>query len=296
MVYAPSYSLQPGATSMSQEQQYLYGESCVHRPQQQMAQPAHQDQPQRSTSQPYIYSPQQPTTEVQQPAAQGRQQYAPERQEQCRHPAPMAEPERPDPPRLPNIPKSLIYDGKGNWQTFYSKYIKLSNMHRWSRTERRDQLRRCLEGEAIMYYSAVLKETMSFRDLITKMEHRFGTKDSPKKAVNVPETAVNLPETAVNLPETADILFNTAEQEADESLDEWADRVQTLAITVYSALPEDYIAKQCALRFCRGAQKREAGGNCGTRTSSKTGGSTRQTEVGYIQTQYTCQGGSSPIS
>ncbi len=217
----PGCSLQPGATHMASGQPYFYGEPYVHLQQQPTMQPAHQDQHRPCTWQP------QPLTRA-------------------------ADPDRKEPPRIPTIPKSMLYDGRGSWQGFYTKFMKFSNMHHWNRTERRDHLRRCLEGESLLYYSSVRPGwNHLFRDLIAKMEHRFGTKDSPEKVVNVPET--------VNVQETADILFNTAEQEADESLDEWADRVQTLAITVYSALPEYYIAKQCALRFCRGAQKREAG-------------------------------------
>ncbi len=160
----PGYSLQPGATHMASGQPYFYGEPYVHPQQQPTVQPAHQDQHRPCTWQP------QPLTQA-------------------------ADPDRKEPPRIPTIPKSMLYDGRGSWQGFYTKFMKFSNMHHWNRTERRDHLRRCLEGESLLYYSSVLEdETISFRDLVTKMQHRFGTKDSPERAVNVPET-VNVQET-----------------------------------------------------------------------------------------------------
>jgi hypothetical protein len=45
----------------------------------------------------------------------------------------------------------------------------------------------------------------------------------------------------------------------DEPLDDWADRVVTLATKAFRELPEDYMYKQAVLRFCHGCADKEAG-------------------------------------
>ena len=79
---------------------------------------------------------------------------------------------------------------------------------------------------------------MEFFDIVKKFEKRFGYQD---------------------LPETATIAFNTARQDAEEDLDDWGDRVMTLATKAFRDLPEDYMYKQAILRFCHGCNNKEAG-------------------------------------
>ncbi len=135
-----------------------------------------------------------------------------------------------------------MYDGKGNWQAFYTKFTKFANMHRWGPVERREHLCWCLNGKASEFYTLVLdvEHDLPYRDLITKMERRFGFRE---------------------LPETLMMSFNNTKQEAEESLDEWADRVLTLAMKAFRTLPERYMSNQCILRFCHGALNKEAGEN-----------------------------------
>ncbi len=139
----PGYSMQPGATPMTPGQQYVYEEPFIHPQQHPTVQPAHQDQHQQFTWQP------QPLT-------------------------PAADPDQKEHPMIPNIPQTVIYDGRGSWQQFYTKFCKLSIMHHWNRRECKHHLRWCLEGEASIFYALIQEnETVSFRDLIAKMERPF---------------------------------------------------------------------------------------------------------------------------
>ena len=61
------------------------------------------------------------------------------------------------------------------------------------------------------------------------------------------------------LPETALVIFNNAMQMSGESLDNWADRVLTLASKAFWLLPEEYLSQQAILKFCQGSLDREAG-------------------------------------
>ncbi|KAH3693951.1 hypothetical protein DPMN_081390 [Dreissena polymorpha] len=62
-------------------------------------------------------------------------------------------------------------------------------------------------------------EKFSFSEIMRKMEGRFGAKE---------------------LPETRRVKFQQATQNSGESLEDWADRVLTLAIPAFRNLPEKY--------------------------------------------------------
>ena len=61
------------------------------------------------------------------------------------------------------------------------------------------------------------------------------------------------------LPETALIKFQLAAQEKAESLEEWAERVLTLAVPAFQGLPEDYLMKKAVSQFCQGCLDQGAG-------------------------------------
>ena len=142
--------------------------------------------------------------------------------------------------KIDNLPKSLSYDGRGNWQAFYTKFTKYAEAQRWSARECRDYLCWCLEGKASEYY-ALLEESntdLEYFDLLKKFERRFGFKE---------------------IPETAQISFQSSRQSSDEVLDDWADRVMNLATMAFRNLPDEYMYQQAILRFCHGCVDKDAG-------------------------------------
>ena len=80
-------------------------------------------------------------------------------------------------------------------------------------------------------------EHLTYRRLMSRLEKRFGVKE---------------------LAETAQARFQQAIQASGESLEDWADRVLTLATKAFKTLPEHYSSKQAVVRFCEGLH-REAG-------------------------------------
>ena len=70
-----------------------------------------------------------------------------------------------------------------------------------------------------------------------KLETRFGVKE---------------------LSETSKAKFRQAFQKQDESLEEWADRVMTLATPAFVDLPENHLKKEAIARFCQGCTDKEA--------------------------------------
>ena len=79
---------------------------------------------------------------------------------------------------------------------------------------------------------------MAYKDLILKIEKRFGFRE---------------------LPETAQVQFNNARQTPEELLADWADQVLSSAIRAFGDLPENHMYQQVVVRFCQGAADKEAG-------------------------------------
>jgi hypothetical protein len=91
-----------------------------------------------------------------------------------------------------------------------SRYAEASE---WTEGECRDQLCWCLDGKTSEYYALLVErnQEMVYMDLIRKLEKQFGFRE---------------------LPETAQVQFNNARQTPDELLEDWADRVLSLATPI----------------------------------------------------------------
>lgn len=140
-----------------------------------------------------------------------------------------------------NLPSSRYfnYDGEGSWSAFYAKFARWAEMNRWSLDQCRDQLCFSLSGKASEYFALLSQRdhTISFHEIIRKMERRFGRE---------------------GLPQTAQAEFGNLKQNQGESLETWADRVLTLATRAFTELPEFYMNQQAVSKFCQGALDKEA--------------------------------------
>jgi hypothetical protein len=92
-----------------------------------------------------------------------------------------------------------------------------------------------VDGKASEYYARLVErnQDMAYMDLIRKLETRFGFRE---------------------LPETAQVQFNNARQTPDELLEDWADRVLSLATRAFRDLPEAHMYQQAVVRLCQGHQ------------------------------------------
>ncbi|KAH3716154.1 hypothetical protein DPMN_058873 [Dreissena polymorpha] len=137
-------------------------------------------------------------------------------------------------------PKNLRYDGRTSWLSFKQKFNSYRKVYKWSDHECRDYLNWCLEGKALDYFTIEthMGESFSFRDIMRKMERRFGSKE---------------------LPETSRAKFQQATQQPEESLEDWADRVLTLAIPAFRDLPDQFGQREAVSKFCQGCIDSEAG-------------------------------------
>jgi hypothetical protein len=133
----------------------------------------------------------------------------------------------------------LKYNGTTNWLSFRRKFESYRKVLQWSSTECKDYLTWCLEGKALDFFTIVtsMGEQLSYAQIMKKMDTRFGAKE---------------------LKETSKAKFRQAFQKSDESLEEWADRVMTLATPAFIDLPEEHMRQEAIARFCQGCSDKEA--------------------------------------
>ena len=138
------------------------------------------------------------------------------------------------------LPKNLVFDGKSNWFAFKHKFTLYATQLGWTSDDCLSCLCWSLTGKAADFYAILLEQNLrlTYRQLLSKLECRFGSKE---------------------LPATAQGLFLQATQDPRESLEDWADRVMTLATKAFRDLPEEYANEQAVLRICQGLADRKAG-------------------------------------
>lgn len=138
------------------------------------------------------------------------------------------------------LPKTLRYDGSSNWGAFFIKFTKYADASHWTTAERQDQLCWCLDGKASDFYTNIISrnQNIDYFDLVRKMEKRFNF---------------------VDLPETLQVQFLGAHQNVGEKLEDWADRLLSLATKAFCDLPENHAYSQAILRLCQGCCDKEAG-------------------------------------
>jgi hypothetical protein len=83
------------------------------------------------------------------------------------------------------------------------------------------------------------------------LSHSF---PSPVPTVPLPSFSPDSSE----LPETAQVQFNNARQTPEELLEDWVDRVMSLATRAFRELPEKHMYQQVVVRLCQGAADKEA--------------------------------------
>ena len=109
---------------------------------------------------------------------------------------------------------------------------------KWSKNESKDYLMWSLEGKALDFFTITADMgKYSFRKIMKKLESRLGVKQ---------------------LTETSKARFQQANQRPDESLEDWADRVMTLATPAFVNLPDDHLKQEAIAMFSQGCCDKDA--------------------------------------
>jgi len=67
-----------------------------------------------------------------------------------------------------------------------------------------------------------------------------------------------------NFAETLQMQFLGARQKSGESIEDWTDRILSLATKAFRDLPDEHMYQQAILRLCQGCIDKEAGKNAAT--------------------------------
>ena len=155
--------------------------------------------------------------------------------------------------RPASLPKGLTFDGKTSWASFKRKFETYAEASSWSENEKNHAMCWSLTGKAADYYALLTERDaqIDYSTLMDRMERRFGARE---------------------LPETSYARFASAQQRENEELEDWADRVLTLANRAFKDLPESHMNRQAIIKLCQGCADREAGQNaCNARPTSMQG-------------------------
>lgn len=109
---------------------------------------------------------------------------------------------------------------------------------KWSDTQCKDYLIWSLEDKALDFFTmSIDTDRHSFRKIMKKLEKRFGVKE---------------------LTEISKVKFEEAHQAPEESLEDWADRVMTLAIPAFIDFSDEYRNREAIVKFCQGCSDKSA--------------------------------------
>ena len=106
----------------------------------------------------------------------------------------------------------------------------------WSPQEKTENL--VFRGNRNGFYAKFLRRNpaISYASVVAKFENRFELSE---------------------LVGTTIVQFNTATQDGQESLEQWADRAVDFAEKAYRKLLDEYIQEQSVIKFCSGLHNRD---------------------------------------
>ena len=145
--------------------------------------------------------------------------------------------------RKNQLPKSITFDGKGNWRSFIYKFTSFADFHGWSEEERKRRLTWSLEGKAGDVFIKLLDITpeLTYSELLNKMKMRFGKKE---------------------MRATHELEFDNAKQGPQETNDAWYQRLMDIAMEAFPDSPDDHFRRVTVKKFCSGLNDRDAAMHC----------------------------------
>lgn len=138
----------------------------------------------------------------------------------------------------PSPPKLSTFDGKSEWKPFFTQFSHIASRYKWSEEQKLDKLIECLRDKALKYFSSrPQQDQRNFKRLSSKLEERFGRKD---------------------LPHIIRRQLQDIRQGNEESVEEFADKVQEMTTDGYPDTPEDCKQTVAVDAFLRGCLNKQA--------------------------------------
>ena len=127
--------------------------------------------------------------------------------------------------------KLKTYNGSTNWNAYHKQFEIHARRNGWDEEEKKENLFLHLESEAAEFFDTIEAETSSYGEIIERMGWMFGKKE---------------------LPQTMRVTFENMRQKSDESLEQWAGRVRSVAQSAFIGLPVTYKTDESIRKFCQG--------------------------------------------
>ena len=136
-------------------------------------------------------------------------------------------------------PKLPYYDGKLKWKTFLNTFDLHSQAHHWDDNTKFNAIQLCFRDKAVDYLRSQqrLGKCVNYRGLVSQMEKRFEKQQDP----------------FVKRSE-----FYSMTQEAEDSIEEWADKVLDKGVEAFDQVPEAVREEELVRRFAMGSLDKEA--------------------------------------
>ena len=130
------------------------------------------------------------------------------------------------------------FTGKEDWRPYFLQFCHIANKYEWSDQDRLDKLIECLRDRALKYFTTRPKSVQdNYKLTCKKMEERFGCKD---------------------LPNVIHRQLQELRQFPEESLEEYAERAQDLAVNGFPGTSDDFIQIVSTDAFLKGCKDKQA--------------------------------------
>ena len=145
------------------------------------------------------------------------------------------------------MPSPKRYDGTTNIDSYEMQFIFFANNARWTPTERLHMFAILLDGKALDYYVSNKPghgDYNSIEEVFSKFRARFGRAE---------------------LPQSLRSEFQTLCQRSEETINDWADRVHSMASDAFDGMADNYVSEETVRCFCQGLFDKETAAFVGSK-------------------------------
>lgn len=138
----------------------------------------------------------------------------------------------------PTPPKLSTYDGKTEWKPYYIQFNHIAKKYMWNEREKLDKMIECLREKALKFFSSRPENVQKdFKLLCQKFKESFDRKD----------------QSHIIRRQLQEI-----QQKTDETLEEFAERIEDLSTEAYPDSPEFFRSTITIDAFLRGCLEKRA--------------------------------------
>lgn len=138
----------------------------------------------------------------------------------------------------PTAPKLSTYDGTTEWKPYFIQFNYIAQKYMWNEREKLDKLIECLREKALKFFSSRPENVQSdFKLLCHKFKERFDKSEQPHIMRRQ---------------------LQKTKQEVDETLEEFAERIEELSMEAYPDFPDFWRSTVTIDVFLRGCKEKRA--------------------------------------